>query len=223
MSVTVSEINKFSLLAPPQKNGGKEVYYPESDGKPVAETEIHINTIFNLYGILRNYFSDKADVAVIADMMFYYEKGNTRKSIAPDVMVVKGVHKNPRRVFKLWEEKVPDVVFEISSRGTWRDDLQKKYFLYQEFGVKEYYIFDPEYDYLRDGLVAYHLKDGKFEDVKIKEGRIFSPALDLEIVDTGETLRLFNPETKKILPTMEEMESEIEKLKTELAKLKRQN
>ncbi|MEO8072652.1 MAG: Uma2 family endonuclease [Acidobacteriota bacterium] len=223
MSVTVSEINKFSLLAPPQKNGGKEVYYPESDGKPVAETEIHINTIFNLYGILRNYFSDKADVAVIADMMFYYEKGNTRKSIAPDVMVVKGVHKNPRRVFKLWEDKVPDVVFEISSRGTWRDDLQKKYFLYQEFGVKEYYIFDPEYDYLRDGLVAYHLKDGKFEDVKIKEGRIFSPALDLEIVDTGETLRLFNPETKKILPTMEEMESEIEKLKTELAKLKRQN
>lgn len=223
MSVTVSEKNKVTLFAPPQKNGGKEIYYPESDGKPVAETEIHINTIFNLYGLLRNYFSDKADVAVIADMMFYYEKGNTRKSIAPDVMVVKGVHKNPRRVFKLWEEKTPDVIFEISSRRTWRDDLQKKYFLYQEFGVKEYYIFDPEYDYLRDGLVAYHLKDSKFEDVKIKEGRIFSPALGLEVVDTGETLRLFNPETKKFLPTMEEMESEIEKLKTELAKLKRQN
>ncbi len=104
MSVTVSEKNKVTLFAPPQKNGGKEIYYPESDGKPVAETEIHINRIFNLYGLLRNYFSDKAGVAVIADMMFYYEKGNTRKSIAPDVMVVKGVHKNPRRVFKLWEK-----------------------------------------------------------------------------------------------------------------------
>ncbi len=89
--------------------------------------------------------------------------------------------------------------------------------------MKEYYIFDPEYDYLRDGLVAYHLTDGEFQDVEIKEGRIFSPALGLEVVDTGETLRLFNPETKKFLPTMEEMESEIEKLKMELAKLKRQN
>ncbi len=223
MSVTVSEINEVSLLAPPQKNGGKEIYYPESDGKPMGETAYHVKLLTNLYQILETFFLNKKDICVIADMMFYYEEGNMRKSIAPDVMVVKGVHKNPRRVFKLWEEKVPDVVFEISSRGTWRDDLQKKYFLYQEFGVKEYYIFDPEYDYLRDGLVAHHLIDGEFEDIKLKEGRIFSPALGLEIVDTGETLRLFNPETKEFLPTMEEMETEIENLKAELAKLKRQN
>ena len=223
MSVSVAEKTKVSLSSPPQKNGGKEIYYPESDGKPVAETQIHINIIFNLYEVLGNYFSRKTDVAVIADMMFYYAEGNTRKSIAPDVMVVKGVHKNPRRIFKLWEEKAPDVIFEISSRGTWRDDLQKKYFLYQEFGVKEYYIFDPEYDYLRDGFVGYHLTDGKFEDIKPNKGRMFSPALGLEIVDTGETLRLFNPETTEFLPTMAETVSEIEKLKAELAKLKRQN
>ena len=233
MSVTVAEKSKVSLLAPPQKNGGKEVYYPESDGKPVAETKIHVDTIFNLYGILGNYFSAQTDVAVIADMMFYYEKGNPRKSIAPDVMVVKGVHKNPRRVFKLWEEEVPTVVFEISSRGTWRDDIQKKYILYQELGVKEYYIFDPEYDYLRDGLVAHHLIDGEFNDVKLNKGRIFSPALGLEIVDTGKTLRLFNPKTTEFLPTMEELTEEAakveilkvenEKLKAELAKLKRRN
>ena len=101
--------------------------------------------------------------------------------------------------------------------------MQKKCFLYEGFGAKEYYIFDSEYDYLRDGLVAYHLSDGKFEDVKLVKGRIFSPALGLELVDTGEMLRLFNSETKKFLPTMEELESENEKLKTELAKLKWQN
>lgn len=233
MSVTVSEINAVPLFVPPQKNGGKEVYYPESDGEPIGETAYHVKLLTSLYQILETFFLDKKDICVVADMMFYYEEGNPRKSIAPDVMVVKGVHKNPRCVFKLWEEKVPDVVFEISSRGTWRDDLQKKYLLYQELGVKEYYIFDPEYDYLRDGLVAYHLINGEFEDVKLKEGRIFSSALGLEIVDTGATLRLFNPETKEFLPTMEELtkqaseiktlESEVEKLKTELAKLKRQN
>lgn len=232
MSVTVTEKSKVKLFSPPQKNGGKELYYPESDGKHIGETAHHVKLLTNLYQILETFFLDKKDICVIADMMFYYEKGNTRKSIAPDVMVVKGVHKNPRRVFKLWEEKTPAVVFEISSRGTWRDDLQKKYFLYQEFGVKEYYIFDPEYDYLRDGLVAHRLINGEFEDIKLKEGRIFSPSLGLEIVDTGETLRLFNPETNKFLPTMEELteqagkvetlKSENEKLKAELAKLKRQ-
>lgn len=223
MSVTVTEINKTSLL-PLSKKNGKEIFYPESDGKPVAETEIHINTIFNLYGILRNYFSDKTDVAVIADMMFYYEEGNSNKSIAPDVMVIKGVHKNLRRVFKLWEENVPEVIFEISSRKTRNADFEKKYLLYESFGVKEYYIFDPEYDYLsKEPLFAFHLKDKLFKKMKIEKGKIFSPSLNLEIVNTSETLRLFNPATRKFLPTMEELELEVEQLKAELAKRTRQN
>jgi len=224
MSVTVAEINKTFLLPSSQKNGGKEIFYPESDGKPVAETEIHIKTIFNLYGFLQNYFSDKTDVAVIADMMFYYEEGNLNKSIVPDVMVIKGVHKRARRIFKLWEEKVPDVVFEISSRKTRNADFEKKYLLYESFGVKEYYIFDPEYDYLsQEPLFAFHLKGKSFKKMKVENGKIFSPSLNLEIVNTSETLRLFNPETKEFLPTMKELESEVEQLKAELAKLKRQN
>ena len=222
MSVTVSEINKTFVL-PLSKKNGKEIFYPESDGKSVAETEIHIKTIFNLYGFLQNYFSDKTDVAVIADMMFYYEEGNRNKSIAPDVMVIKGVHKNLRRVFKLWEENVPEVIFEISSRGTWKEDFEKKFLLYESFGVKEYYIFDPEYDYLEEPFNAFHLKGKSFKKMKVKNDTIFSPSLNLEIVMTSKTLRLFNPETKEFLPTMEELESEVERLKAELAKLKRQN
>ena len=122
-------------------------------------------------------------------------------------MIVRGVGKHPRRTFNLWEEKIPEIVFEISSRGTWKADFQKKFLIYQQIGVQEYYIFDPEYDQLKtEPLVAYHLKNGVFEEVKVKRGRVFSPALNLEIVDTGETLRLFNPETKKFLPTMQELE-----------------
>lgn len=223
MSLTVAEKRK-SLVTLPKTNGKKEIFYPESDGKPMGETDFHIILITNLFQTLRTFFAEHNDVVVIADMMFYYEEGNPRKVVAPDVMIVKGIKKYSRRTFKVWEEKTPDVVFEISSRGTWKEDLQKKYLLYQELGVKEYYVFDPEYDYLKDEpLIAYHLKNGVFDEVKIKRGRVFSPALNLEIVDTGETLRLFNPETKNFLPTMEELESENAKLRAELAKLKRQN
>jgi Uma2 family endonuclease len=222
MNPTVAEKSK-SLVTLPKTNGKQEIFYPESDGKPMGETDYHIILITELFQTLRTFFSQSKETRVFSDIMFYYEQGNPRKVIAPDVMVVKGIGKQLRRTFKLWEEKTPDVVFEISSRGTWKDDLQKKYLLYQNFGVREYYIFDPEYDYLKeDPLIAYHLKNGVFENVNIKRGRVFSPALGLEIVDTGETLRLFNPKTKSFLPTMEELESENEKLKAELAKLKRQ-
>ncbi len=229
MNLTVAEKRK-SLVTLPKTNGKREIFYPESDGKPMGETDYHIILITELFQTLRTFFSKSKETRVFSDIMFYYEQGNPRKVIAPDVMVVKGVGKQLRRTFRLWEEKTPDVVFEISSRGTWKEDLQKKYLLYQNLGVKEYYIFDPEYDYLKEEpLIAYHLKNGAFENIKIKRGRVFSPVLNLEIVDTGETLRLFNLETKSFLPTMEELESEVqnlesenEKLKAELAKLKRQ-
>jgi Uma2 family endonuclease len=228
MSLAVLENTQTSIVLPRKQTGEKVVYYPESDGQPMAETAYHLKCLTTIYQLLETYFLNFADTVVIADMMFYYEEGNPYKSISPDVMVVKGVGKHPRRVFKLWEENVPEVVFEISSRKTWRDDLQKKFFLYQQFGVKEYYIFDPEYDYLTDEpLVAFHLKNGEFKPVKVKKGRVFSPALQLEIVDNGERLRLFNPETKSYLLTNEELsvklsdaDNEIEKLKVELAKLK---
>jgi Uma2 family endonuclease len=214
--------NQTSFLNLPKTNGKKEVFYPESDGKPMAETDKHVTTISYLLERLREHFSETDDVKILADIMFYYEEGNPYKAISPDVMIVKGVGKHFRRVFKLWEENVPNVIFEISSRKTWREDLQKKFFLYQQFGVKEYYIFDPEYDYLSDEpLVAFHLKNGEFETVKIKKGRVFSPALQLEVVDTGEDLRLYNRETKEFLKTNEELKKEVEKLKSELAKLKK--
>ena len=221
MNLTVAN-KRESLARLPPKNGKQEIFYPESDGKPLGETAFHVTVILSLFQTLGTFFNQQNNVVVIADMMFYYEEGNPRKVIAPDVMVVKGVKNYPRRTFRLWEEKIPEVVFEVSSRGTWKEDFQKKFILYQKLGVKEYYIFDPEYDYLVEPLGAYHLKEEEFKEIKLKRGRVFSPALGLEIVDTGETLRLFNPLTKSFLPTMEELESEVEKLKAEVAKLKRQ-
>lgn len=222
MNITVAEKIE-SRVTLPKTNGKRAIFYPESDGKPMGETDYHIQTIMILHQTLELFFRAASDVRVFSDIMFYYEEGNPRKVIAPDVMVVRGIGKHLRRTFRLWDEKTPEVVFEISSRGTYKEDFEKKFLLYESFGVKEYYIFDPEYNYRKGKpFTAYHLKNRKFDKLEIKSGRVFSPALNLEIVDTGETLRLFNPETKSFLPTMEELESEVEKLKAELAKLKRQ-
>jgi len=198
-----------------------EIYYPESDGKPMAETDIHREQMYYLIESLKVHFQTRTDVYVSGNIMFYYEEGNPRKVFSPDVMVCFGVSGEIRRTFKLWEEKqFPQVVFEISSRGTWGEDLNKKWLLYQQFGVKEYYIFDPEYDYLPEPLIAYRVKRGELKQVAVKNKRIFSEELGLDVVDTGEGLRFFNPESKEFLRTLTEAEDELSRLREELQRLK---
>ncbi|CAN5651302.1 hypothetical protein BH20ACI4_BH20ACI4_33980 [soil metagenome] len=183
----------------------EEIYYPESDGKPMAETDVHRSQMNYLIESLKLFFENQKTAYVSGNIMFYYEEGNPYKSFSPDVMVCFDISPGDRRVYKLWEEKqFPQVIFEISSRATWGEDLNKKWFLYQKFGVKEYYIFDPEYDYLPEPLIAYRLKKGELRQVKMKNGRIFSEELGLEIVDTGEGLRLYDPQTKEFIRTLEE-------------------
>lgn len=208
----------------------EQIFYPESDGKPMGETDFHIQTITYLYQALSAFFASRSDVKVLADIMFYYEENDSRKVFSPDVMLVKGVGNHPRRSYKLWEEnQFPQVIFEISSRKTWGDDLNKKWLLYQQFGVKEYYIFDPEYDYLPEPLIAYRLKKGELKQVTVKRNRIFSEELGLELVDTGEGLRLFDPQTKDFILNLSEehqkrltAENEIIRLREEIERLKKQ-
>lgn len=180
--------------------------YPETDGEPIAETDVHVQLMMDLRFALKTFFRDVPDVYVATNLLLYYVEGDPRKRVAPDVFVVRGVGNHLRRIYKLWEEgRPPDVVMELSSRQTWGDDLQRKWQLYQQLGVQEYFIFDPEYDYLMEPLIAYRLEEGQYVPIEVTAGRVRSEALGLELVDTGETLRLYDPQTGRYLPTaMEE-------------------
>src|SRR5262249_23047835 len=150
---------------------------------------------------LRFFFRQKRNVYVSGNLMMYYVEGESAKVISPDVFVVFGVEKGERRTWKVWEEgHAPDVVIEVSSRRTWKEDFDKKMRIYAELGVKEYFIFDPEYPRNRRAFNAYRLSGGQYVELLIANGRVKSEVLNLELVDTGETLRLFNPRTKKFLP-----------------------
>ncbi|HMV49864.1 MAG TPA: Uma2 family endonuclease, partial [Blastocatellia bacterium] len=75
--------------------------YPESDGKPMAETDIHRNLLADLVFTLDNHFRHQPDVYVSGNLLVYYVEGNPAKCFAPDVFVVRGVPKNQRRIYKL--------------------------------------------------------------------------------------------------------------------------
>jgi Uma2 family endonuclease len=174
------------------------IEYPESDGKPLGKTDRHRQLIFDLIHALTAFYLKVKDVYISGDLMMYYEEGNPEKVISPDVFVVKGVEKGERRTYQTWVEgKMPDVVIEVSSRKTKREDFTTKMELYARLGVKEYYIFNPEYPKRRPAFNTYRLSGKQFVDVLITGGRVKSKILELELVDTGKILRLFNPQTQE--------------------------
>jgi hypothetical protein len=70
-----------------------DIYYPESDGRPMAETDLHMEVMFDLIHGLRRYYADDPDVYVSGNLLVYDVPGNPKSSFSPDTFVVKGVPK----------------------------------------------------------------------------------------------------------------------------------
>jgi Uma2 family endonuclease len=111
------------------------VFYPSSDGEPLAETYDHLNAIIAILEVLRAYLSGQ-QATVLADQFLYYAQGYPRLRIAPDVMVIFNVEPGGRDNYKIWEEgEVPQVVFEVTSPSTRIQDESHKKTLYEQIGV----------------------------------------------------------------------------------------
>ena len=178
----------------------EEIYYPVEIEGEMGETAIHFLLISELFHLLRTFFVSQKDISVAANLMVYYDKGNTKKWLAPDVFVCFGVENKLRRTFKTWEEGVfPQVVFEIASDSTFENDLGGKRLDYARLGVEEYYLLDPEREYLPSPLMAFRRDNGRLLSVNVENNRVLSPLLNLEIVDTGKSFRLFDPAAQKFL------------------------
>jgi Uma2 family endonuclease len=170
------------------------IEYPESDGKPVGETDVHRREILHTIETLERHFRDAPDIYVSGNLMFYYEEGNPSAVVSPDVFVVKGVRKGLRRTYKLWEEGVaPCVVIEMTSRSTRLEDKGDKRALYALLGVREYFLFDPLGEYLKPPLQGFTLVDGEYAALPFEsDGGIISRELGLKLYRDETVLRLFD-------------------------------
>ena len=214
------------------------IHYPETDGQPMGESDIHINAMLYLRQALRYLFKHAAQTYVAANMFLYYEEGNPEARRAPDVFVVKGVSKHDRRVYKLWEEQAPPcVIFEITSRSTRLEDLGAKRGLYELLGVREYFLFDPLDEYLSPRLQGFHLVESYYQPwVLSPDGTLLSQELGVILKPEGALLRVIDPTTGEEIPTLDEAidqtqaaseraalaEAEAARLRVELEQLRRQ-
>ena len=192
------------------------IEYPSSDGKPVAETPVHYECMAYATAALRYRYLKDPDVYVGANMLHYYEEGNPRASVAPDVFVVFGARKDELRaqgwrdVYKVWEEpKAPDFVLEVTSRSTRREDQGRKRDLYASLGVREYFLHDPRREYLDPVLQGFRLSGGAYEPISIslqsEAMGVPSDVLGLHLCVREGSLRLWDPATGQDLLTHEEL------------------
>ena len=181
----------------------RRVHYPESDGKPMGETDLHRDLMTDLIFALK-WFLRSTRAYVAGNLFIYYEEGNPRAAVAPDVFVALGVEQRRRRIFQTWREggRAPDVVIEITSKKTRKDDRERKPTIYAALGVREYFIFDPYGEYLEPPLQGYRLVRGVYEPIATDPLR--SEVLNLELRQEDGMLRLYHPQTGERLPTSDE-------------------
>ncbi len=228
MSVNISTINPQGSFSP-RVSDNDEIFYPDTDESIMPEGILHFLLSVNLTSMLLAHFASREDAKVFGNVMLYYEKGLPKKFISPDLMVCFGLKNPPTTVYKLWETKVvPAVVIELASEATWLNDVSNKLAIYQKLGVQEYYVYEVDSNHFPLALIAYRLEEGFLTEIEISNKRILSESLGLELVDTGKTLRFFNPETNNFLLTVEELvekernaQNKIEQLEKQLAELKK--
>ena len=206
----------------PRPLPAEDPMYPSSDGKPLAENDWQLEAILSAVDILRAHFEERPDVYVSGDLLVYYEEGNPRKAVAPDVFVVLGAPKHNRMIYKLWEEpKAPDFVLEVASRNTWREDLGPKRSIYAALGVTEYWLFDPKDEYFDPPLQGLLLSDGTYRPLsaRVEAGRrtLSSAVLGLDLQVEDGKLRFRDQTTGEPLLTYPEQRLRIAELEARLA------
>jgi Uma2 family endonuclease len=176
--------------------------YPDSDGKPIAENTRQLRWIVILFGNLSALFDGRADVFVAADLLWYPVEGQPEVRTAPDVLVVFGRPKGDRGSYKQWEEdNVPiTVVFEVLSPGNTWMEMDDKCAFYEDHGVEEYYLYDPDHNQLK----VFVRRGDVLRQVRPVEGYV-SPRLGIRFDLSGPELVVYRPDGERFL-TFPELE-----------------
>jgi Uma2 family endonuclease len=120
--------------------------FPDSDSKPMADNTEQFNWIVTIKENLEILYAQDPHVFVAGDLLWYPVRSRLIAPTAPDVMVVFGRPKGRRGSYRQWTEDniPPQVVFEIRSPSNSDEELARKLEFYENYGVEEYYLYDPD-------------------------------------------------------------------------------
>lgn len=171
--------------------------YPDDDGLPMSDNSLQFDWIQLLSGNLAGLFRHSPDVVVGGNMLWYAVEDEPNAHFAPDVFVVFGRPKKYRGSYKQWEEDdVPmTVVVEILSPRNTKKEMEKKFEFYDEYGVEEYYLYDPD----KIELIAYTRGRATLRYQRVRKSHT-SKRLGVRFDMTGPELDVLHPDGRRFLP-----------------------
>lgn len=193
------------------------IIYPDSDGQPMADNTKQFGWIVLLKENLECLFAHDPQVFVAGDLLWYPVEGRPDIRVAPDVFVVKGRPKGDRGSYRQWQEEhiAPQVVFEILSPGNRAKEMIRKLKFYEQYGVEEYYIYDPD-DHEWMGLQR---QNGELCVIDAINDWT-SPLLGVRFLLTPDTLEVYFPDGRPFLTTIAlAQQAEQARVEAEQAKL----
>jgi Uma2 family endonuclease len=187
-------------MTTPTQEDEDTMLYPECDGQPMSENTLQFMWIVTLQGNLDGLFEQAADVFVAGDLLWYAVQREPTIRVAPDVMVVFGRPKGHRRSYQQWREGgiAPQVVFEVLSPGNRQDEMDDKFAFYDQRGVEEYYLYDPDHVELQ----GWQRRDGSLQPILPIDGWV-SPRLAIRFDMSGAELVIYYPNGQRFLTFLE--------------------
>ena len=145
-----------------------DVEYPE--GRWIAQSVWHGDAVSRATVALDYHFRGRKDVLVAMELVVYYQRGNNKARLQPDLQVVFGVGRGDRSSFRVWEEgTAPDFVLEVASPSTVQNDARDKAKKYAGIGVREYWRLDPKGSLMGRPLEGYAASGGRYGPVEAVE------------------------------------------------------
>jgi len=177
-----------------------ELYYPDSDGNPMADNTDQYRWIVIIKENLETWFAAMNDVFIAGDLLWYPIEGDNTTKLAPDVMVAIGPPKGRRGSYQQWKENniPPQVVFEILLPSNYAPEMEEKRRFYETYGTEEFYLYDP--DRLR--LKGYLRQRGKLLEIPTMHGWV-SPRLQIRFSHLQGELEIYRPDGQKFLTSIE--------------------
>jgi Uma2 family endonuclease len=174
------------------------IHYPDSDGNPMADNTKQLHWIMLCKIGLDALYATQADVFIAGDLLWYPVEGQPKIRQAPDVMVVFGRPKADRGSYKQWEEAgvAPQIAFEILSPGNTLLEMARKFEFYEEHGIEEYYIYNPDtYDFS-----AWQRRDGKLRVAEFTS-ELTSPRMGIRFIvpDPPAPLEIYHPNGRRFV------------------------
>lgn len=243
MTTTLTGADQYRLIAKrvadfirsgldrPLSEDDPDIFYPSSDGEPLAESDLQFTPLTATVHALRHRYRDRDDVYVAGNLLLYYRMNDNAVRVAPDVFVAFGVADYPRDSYLVWREdgKTPDFVMEIASPSTYSRDVTDKRAIYAALNVTEYWRFDPTGKLFTPSLEGEQLLDGEYRPIPVAPDddgilRGYSAVLELDIcVRPERELKLYNPAAGVWLRNLDEAEDALAETQDALAESNRQS